>query len=87
MKKLIGILFLILWACEPTDYSSGECCWKCAVQTTWYYPGEQPYEVTGIGRYEFCDYTDDVIHEWEINNTYTDTIDGLRMVQIAKCRK
>jgi hypothetical protein len=82
------VALLLIFSCKQTDYSDEECCWFCAVSVTYYYPGNNPYEVTSIGRYQYCDRPDSIIRLWEMQNTYQDTTEnGVVFIQIAKCRK
>jgi hypothetical protein len=81
-------LILLFTKCEsPQAGGYEECCWKCAVSTKQFYPGKSPYEVELRARYEFCDCPDETIKNWEIVNTWTDTINGIKTVQIAQCKK
>lgn len=85
---IVIITLLLIIRCEPTDYSNPECCWKCTIMTTYFYPGENPYEVVGIGRFEYCDKTDEEISKFENDYTYDGiTNDSIKFEQIAKCRK
>jgi len=82
------ILILFALRCEPTDYSSGECCWWCIIQTTYYYPDRQPYEFIGTLKYELCDKTDEQIKAFETQFTYNGfTEDSIKFKQVATCRK
>jgi hypothetical protein len=88
MKKLIGILFLILFSCEKNDYSTEECCWYCTISITYYHPGQNPYEETGFFKYQYCDMTDEEVLQWEDDYTRAGTTpDSIKFKQIAKCRK
>jgi hypothetical protein len=88
MKKMFLILLLVsVFSCEQTDYSNAECCWFCAISTT-YYNDCNPYEVTQIERYEYCEMTDSAKVAWEIKYTgegYTE--DSVKYERIAWCRK
>ena len=61
---ILVTIYLALTSCEKTDYSNPECCWLCAISTTYYYPCN-PYEVTLLERYEYCDMSDSLKVAWE----------------------
>jgi len=83
---ILVIVYLLLLGCEQTDYSDEECCWFCAISTTYYYDCN-PYEVTLIERYEYCEMTDSAKVAWEIEYTGEGIKDGIEFERIAKCRK
>lgn len=83
---IIILIYLTLTGCEKNENSNANCCWYCTVSKTWYYPGEQPYEVTGFGKYMFCDSLF-VPSEWESQNSYVGMEDGIKFEQKAACKK
>jgi len=88
MKKLLFFL-LFAFSCESPEVGGDGCCWTCQVKTTYNYPHSWPSEISVNAKYDsmFCDCDEEYVLDWEQTNTYSDTIDGIWTVQIAKCKR
>lgn len=86
LSIVLIIAGILIFNCQKTDYSNPECCWFCAISTTYFYECN-PYEVTLLERYEYCDMTDSAKVAWEIKYTGEGTEEGIKFERIAKCRK
>ena len=87
MKKLL-FLFLFVCACESPEV--GGCCWICKIRTTYYNPQPGISEMSVTVKYAdsvYCDCSDEFIKNWEIVNSDTIIVNGIKIVQIATCKK
>lgn len=86
--KVVLFAVLFFFSCEPTDYSDEECCWYCTIETTYYYPNNNPYEYVTYEKYFLCDKTDEQIKAFETQFTYDSvTVSGIEYERIGSCRK
>lgn len=81
MFWLIVMLVLIFAVVKCENDNSN--CWECEIQTTWKFPGQNPYQVSQTNNYLFCDYNDEYIERFEQCNTWSDSL----TTQKAECRK
>ena len=89
MKKLL-FLFLFVCACESPEVGGEGCCWICRIQTTYYnpQPGISELKITvKFADSVYCDCSDEFIKNWEIVNSDTTIINGIKTVKIAVCKK
>jgi hypothetical protein len=77
--------------CERTQAGGWEeCCWICKTRVIDYKPQPGVETFTMIIKYAdstFCDCTDEYIKGWEIANSDTLYIDGMRREQVSQCYK
>jgi hypothetical protein len=89
--KLIFLTLIILlfyWCIKPVF--SDECCWICTTRVTDYKPQPGIAKVSALITYSdsmFCDCTYVYIQAWEISNSDTMYINGMRREQISKCKQ
>lgn len=91
MIFIVAVFFaiLLLFSCENNDWSE-DCCWICKIKVTDYKPQPGIDEVSTTIKFAdsvYCNCTDEFIKNWEVTNSDTLYINGIRREIIAKCKQ
>lgn len=85
---IVTLLFLI--SCESPEVGGEGCCWRCEIHNVRYEPQPGVDKVLLVINYSdslFCYCSDEVIDNWERNNTWKDTINGIWTEQVGICER